>query len=71
VLVVMGVFPFIYVLVISFFDWNAFAADPTMRFAGLENYRRLVVRYEYDPRRFLAFAQLACLHKVLKRLKPL
>mgnify|MGYP000237483137 CR=1 FL=1 len=30
VLFVMGVFPFIYVLVISFFDWNAFAADPTL-----------------------------------------
>jgi transposase len=39
--------------------------------AWLQSYRRLVVRYEVDPRRFLAFAQLACLHKVLKRLKPL
>jgi multiple sugar transport system permease protein len=42
VLIVMGVFPFVYVLVISFFDWNAFAANPTLQFAGLENYRRLV-----------------------------
>jgi transposase len=37
--------------------------------AWLQNHRRLIVRHEYDPRRFLAFAELACLHKVLKRLK--
>ena len=30
---------------VGFFDWNAFAADPTLRFAGVENYRRLV----FDP----------------------
>ena len=45
ILFVMGVLPFLYVLVIGFFDWNAFAADPTLRFAGVENYRRLV----FDP----------------------
>jgi transposase len=39
--------------------------------AWLQNYRRLVTRYEHDPKRFRAFAQLACLHKVLKRVKPL
>jgi transposase len=39
--------------------------------AWLQSYRRLVVRYEHDPKRFLAFAELACLHKTLKRLKPL
>jgi multiple sugar transport system permease protein len=42
VLLVVGVLPFLYVLVVGFFDWNLFAADPTLRFAGLENYRRLV-----------------------------
>jgi multiple sugar transport system permease protein len=42
VLLVTGVLPFLYVLVVGFFDWNLFAADPTLRFAGLENYRRLV-----------------------------
>jgi multiple sugar transport system permease protein len=42
VLLVAGVLPFLYVLVVGFFDWNLFAADPTLRFAGLENYRRLV-----------------------------
>ncbi len=34
--------PFIYVLVVGFTDWNAFAADPTRQFADVENYRRLV-----------------------------
>jgi len=42
VLFVMGVVPFLYVLVVGFFDWNVFAADPSLRFAGVENYRRLV-----------------------------
>ena len=42
ILFVFGVVPFIYVLVTGFFHWNAFAADPTPRFAGVENYRRLV-----------------------------
>lgn len=45
VLFVVGLLPFLYVLVIGFFDWNAFAADPTLRFAGVENYRRLM----FDP----------------------
>ena len=35
------------------------------------NYRRLLVRHERDPQLFLAFAQLACLHRCLNRLKPL
>ena len=42
VLFIFGLLPFLYVLVIGFTDWNAFAADPTPHFAGLENYRRLV-----------------------------
>jgi multiple sugar transport system permease protein len=42
ILFVMGVLPFLYVLVLGFFDWNVFAADPSLRFAGVENYRRLV-----------------------------
>jgi multiple sugar transport system permease protein len=42
ILFVMGVVPFVYVLVLGFFDWNVFAADPSVRFAGVENYRRLV-----------------------------
>ncbi|MCP4384502.1 MAG: sugar ABC transporter permease [Hyphomicrobiales bacterium] len=42
ILFIFGVVPFLYVLVTSFVHWNAFAADPTPRFAGVENYRRLV-----------------------------
>ena len=42
ILFVMGVVPFLFVLVLGFFDWNVFAADPSLRFTGVENYRRLV-----------------------------
>lgn len=42
ILFVFGVVPFIYVLVVGFADWNSFALDPTPRFNGVENYRRLV-----------------------------
>ena len=42
VLAVFGLGPFVYVLVTGFTEWNAFAADPTARFAGVENYRNLV-----------------------------
>jgi multiple sugar transport system permease protein len=42
ILFVIGVVPFLFVLVLGFFDWNVFAADPSLRFAGVGNYRRLV-----------------------------
>jgi len=42
ILFIFGVVPFIYVLVTSFTHWNAFAADPTPRFAGVDNYRQIV-----------------------------
>ena len=42
ILLVFGLGPFIYVLVTGFTDWNAFALDPTQRFAGVDNYRHLV-----------------------------
>jgi multiple sugar transport system permease protein len=42
ILFIFGVLPFLYVLVIGFMQWNTFAADPTMRFNGVENFRRLV-----------------------------
>src|SRR3989337_2494272 len=42
ILVVFGVVPFIYVLVVGFPDGNAFATDPTAHFAGVQNYRSLV-----------------------------
>lgn len=42
VLFVTGFLPFLYVLGLGFVGWNAFAADPTPHFTGLDNYRRLV-----------------------------
>jgi multiple sugar transport system permease protein len=47
VLAVFGLGPFLYVLVTGFTDWNAFAADPTPRFAGVENYRLLVFDQQF------------------------
>ena len=42
ILGLFGVFPFLYVLWVSFHEWNPFAANPTMIFNWAENYRRLV-----------------------------
>lgn len=42
ILFVTGVVPFLYVLVTSFQDWNPFASDPTARWAGVNNFRRLM-----------------------------
>lgn len=42
ILVIFGLLPFFYVLVVGFTEWNAFAADPGAHFAGVENYRHLV-----------------------------
>ena len=42
ILFVVGVLPFIYVLVLGFLDWNTFAMNPDPQFAGVQNYRRLV-----------------------------
>ena len=36
--------------------------------AWIGNYWRLLVRHERYPRLFLAFAQLACLHRAIQRL---
>jgi multiple sugar transport system permease protein len=49
-LLVLGVFglgPFFYVLITGFTEWNAFAADPTPRFAGVQNYRHLVFDQQF------------------------
>lgn len=37
-------------------------------FAWLQNYRRLVVRYEYYPQNFLGMVQLACIVILLRHL---
>ncbi|MCB0046717.1 MAG: sugar ABC transporter permease [Caldilineaceae bacterium] len=42
ILGVMGLLPFLYVLYISFFDWNVFSASGQMEWAGVNNFRRLV-----------------------------
>lgn len=42
ILFITGFLPFIYVLVVSFFDWNLFAVDSGLKYAGAENFRRLV-----------------------------
>lgn len=39
--------------------------------AWLTDYRRLVVRYERHPELYFAFAQLACVHLLNKRLSAL
>jgi transposase len=38
--------------------------------AWLGTYRRLLIRHDYFSQHFLAFAQLACMHKVVMRFKP-
>jgi multiple sugar transport system permease protein len=67
ILTVFGVLPFIYVLVVGFADWNTFAADPTARFAGLQNYRRLVfdTQFLYSIWLTLQFAFWAVLSQVV------
>lgn len=42
ILFVVGVLPFLYVLFIGFFNWNAFSNQLGMQWAGVNNYRRLV-----------------------------
>ena len=42
ILAIVGFLPFIYVLYIGFFDWNAFSNQLGLQWAGVNNYRRLV-----------------------------
>ena len=42
ILIIVGVLPFLYVLYIGFFNWNAFSNQLGMQWAGVNNYRRLV-----------------------------
>ena len=42
ILFLFGVVPFVYVVWLSFHEWNPFAANPNIIFNGAENYRRLV-----------------------------
>jgi multiple sugar transport system permease protein len=47
ILFIVGLVPFLYILYVGFFDWNAFSADRGLHYAGLENYRRLVFDKPY------------------------
>ena len=47
ILVITGFLPFLYVLYVGFFDWNVFAAETGLRFAGANNYRRLVFDIDF------------------------
>lgn len=42
ILFFFGVLPFIYVVYVSFHQWNPFAADPTMIYNGANNFRQIV-----------------------------
>lgn len=42
ILMIVGVLPFIYVIIVGFHEWNTFAANPYPQWAGVSNYRRLV-----------------------------
>lgn len=47
ILGIMGVLPFIYVVVTGFFDWNVFSATGEPSWAGANNYRRLVFDQDF------------------------
>jgi multiple sugar transport system permease protein len=42
ILFLTGFLPFIYVLVVSFMDWNTFAQNPEPTYTGADNFRELV-----------------------------
>jgi len=42
ILFAFGVLPFVYVLWVSFHQWNPFAVNPTMVFNGADNFRKIV-----------------------------
>jgi multiple sugar transport system permease protein len=42
ILGIMGLLPFVYVLVVGFFDWNVFSVTGEPSWTGANNYRRLV-----------------------------
>jgi multiple sugar transport system permease protein len=47
ILFLFGVAPFIYVIVVSFHQWNPFGANPNMVFNWASNYRRLVFDQQF------------------------
>ncbi|CAM5775145.1 ABC transporter permease [Labrys miyagiensis] len=67
ILVLFGVVPFIYVLVVSFSQWNSFAADPAMHFNGLDNFRALVFDTDFlrSIRSTLLFGVFAVVSEII------
>jgi multiple sugar transport system permease protein len=47
ILAIVGVLPFLYVIYVGFFNWNAFSNQLGMQWAGVNNYRRLVFDQEF------------------------
>jgi multiple sugar transport system permease protein len=47
ILFVVGLLPFLYVLWVGFHDWNLFAKQTQMVWAGVNNYRRLVFDQDF------------------------
>lgn len=47
ILGITGLLPFFYVFYVGFFDWNVFAANPGLHYAGANNYRRLMFDQEF------------------------
>jgi multiple sugar transport system permease protein len=47
VLGVFGVLPFIYIVFLSFQQWNPFGASPEMFYIGADNFRRLIFNQEF------------------------
>jgi len=67
ILALFGVVPFIYVLVISFSQWNSFAADPVLHFNGLDNFRALVFDTDFlkSIRSTLLFGLFAVVSEII------
>ncbi|MFN2202999.1 MAG: carbohydrate ABC transporter permease [Caldilineaceae bacterium] len=61
ILIIIGLLPFLYVLVVGFFDWNVFSATGRPSWAGANNYRRLVFDSDFlfSLRRTFAFTGIA------------
>ncbi len=64
ILFFVGLLPFIYVLWLSFRDWNPFAVDPTQIYSGVNNFRRLIFDADFLnsiwlTARFTVFAVLS------------
>jgi multiple sugar transport system permease protein len=67
ILVIFGLVPFFYVLVVGFTEWNAFSANPGAHFYGVENYRHLVFDEQllYSLWITLRFAFFAVLSEII------